>query len=318
MEKKILINNNSLKDSNSFKKLRKNFKENYDLYLFIVPAVLYFLIFHYGAMVGVVLAFKKYIAVEGIWGSPWVGFEYFEKFFTSYQFIQLLKNTLGLSIYRLIAGFPMPIILALMMNNIINKRYKKLVQTITYAPHFISVVVLVGILNVFLSPSTGLVNNIIEIFGGEPKFFMGESSWFKTLFVFSDVWQNVGWGSIIYLAALSGVDPTLHEAAIVDGATKLQRVFHIDLPSLKPTIIILLILNIGQIMNIGFEKVLLMQNHLNIETSQVISTYVYQVGLVNYQYSYATAIGLFNNVINCLLLISVNYISRRYSENSLW
>ncbi|WP_372516754.1 ABC transporter permease [Paenibacillus silviterrae] len=301
-----------------FKKSLFKVLRNYELYLLLFPTLLYFIIFHYIPIYGVQIAFKKFIASKGISGSPWVGFEHFERFFRSDQFLIVLKNTLGISLYELLVSFPVPIVLALMLNQLASEKFKKFVQTVTYAPHFISVVVVVGMLKLFLSPSTGLVNQIIALFGGESIFFLASVDWFKTLFIFSGVWQNAGWATIIYLAALAGVNPDLHEAAVMDGANKLQRVRHIDLPSIMPTIIILLILNIGHFMSVGYEKVYLMQNPLNLNASEVIQTYVYKTGLLNAQFSYSAAIGLFNSVVNFILLITVNQIAKRMKQTSLW
>ncbi len=296
----------------------KRMKGNYELYLFLLPTVVYFLIFHYGPMYGIQIAFKNFIAVEGIWGSPWVGIDHFQRFFNSFQFWTLLRNTLGLSVYGLAAGFPIPIILALLLNQLSSKKYKKIVQTVTYAPHFISTVVLVGTMFVFLSPRNGLVNHIIELFGGEPVFFMARPEWFQTLYVFSGIWQNAGWGTIIYLASLSGISPDLHEAAIMDGAGRIQRIWHIDLPGIMPTAVIILILNLGRIMGVGFEKAYLMQTALNLDSSEIIATYVYKVGLLNAQFSFSAAVGLFNAVVNLILLVSVNKIAKTIGETSLW
>ena len=293
-------------------------KKHWQLYVLILPAVLYFAIFCYGPMYGIQLAFKDYNALSGITGSPWVGFKHFERFFNSYQFGKLLKNTLTLSAMQLLLGFPLPIVLALCLNYARNAKFKKIVQTITYAPHFISIVVLVGMLNIFFSINGGLVNGLVTAFGHEPILFMGKESWFRPLFVGSGVWQNMGWNAIIYLAALSGVNPELHEAAVADGASKLQRVWHVDLPAIRPTIIIMLILNCGQLMGLGFEKAFLMQNSLNLGRSEIIATYVYKMGLLDAQYGFATAVGLFNSVINFILLITVNQISKKVSETSLW
>lgn len=268
-------------------------------------------------MYGVQIAFKDFYATEGIIGSPWVKFEHFERFFNSSFFWRLLKNTIILNAYQLLL-FPLPIILALSLNEIRNEAAKKWAQTITYAPHFISVVVVVGMLITFLNPETGLVNHIIKAFGGKPIAFMESANWFRHIYVWSGEWQHLGWNSIIYLAALAGVNPELHEAARVDGATRFQRIIHINIPSILPTIVILFILNIGRFMSIGFEKVLLMQNSLNASTSDIIQTYVYQVGLLEGDYSFAAAIGLFDSVINIILLVTVNYIARKTSENSLW
>jgi putative aldouronate transport system permease protein len=296
----------------------KSIFRNYELYLFLLPTFLYFVVFHYGPMYGVQIAFKDFRASDGIWGSPWVGFEHFRRFFSSYQFWSLLKNTLGISLYSLIAGFPAPIILALLLNQIPSRGFKRFVQTITYAPNFISTVVIVGMLLVFLSPRGGLVNALIGLFGFESVYFMARPEWFKTIYVLSGIWQGAGFGSIIYLAALSSIDPQLHEAAIVDGATKFQRIRYIDIPGIIPTAVILLILNAGRIMNVGFEKVFLMQTPLNLESSEIISTYVYKVGLVNAQFSFSSAVGLFRALINLVLIVSVNRVARSVGETALW
>lgn len=298
--------------------LVKSLRKNWDLYLLIVPVIAYYIIFHYIPMYGVQIAFKDFIASQGITGSPWVGLKHFERFFDSYYFWRLIKNTLGIGLYELAVGFPIPILLALMINEVRSERFKKTVQTVTYAPHFLSVVVLVGMLMMFLSPQHGIVNLIIQLFGGEPVSFMTEPGWFKTLYVFSGVWQQMGWSSIIYLAALSGIDPQLHEAAKVDGASRLHRIWHINIPGITPTIVILLILNIGSILGVGFEKVFLMQNSLNMESSDVISTYVYRSGIVGAQYSFSAAVGLFNAVINFGMLVIVNFIARKVGQTSLW
>ena len=297
---------------------KKSVIKNWDLYLLILPVIIYFIVFKYWPMYGVQIAFKDFIGNKGIWGSPWVGFKHFKRFFNSYYFTRLIANTLGMSLYSLLIGFPIPIVLALMMNEVKNDKFKKTVQTVTYAPHFLSNVVVVGMLIAFLSPRNGIVNQLRILVGGESIFFMGEPAWFKSLYVWSGVWQNAGWSSIIYMAALAGIDPELYEAAIVDGATKMQRLWNITLPGIVPTIIIMLILNLGSIMNIGFEKVFLMQNDMNMKASDVISTYVYRSGLLGAEYSFSAAVGLFNSVINFILLIAVNNISRRVGETSLW
>ncbi|MEK3723965.1 ABC transporter permease [Paenibacillus sp. FSL H8-0034] len=296
----------------------KSVRRNWDLYLLILPVVAYFIIFQYLPMYGVQIAFKDFMAVKGIGGSPWVGLKHFERFFNSYYAWRLVRNTVGLSLYQLVVSFPIPIILALLINEVRNSKFKRVVQTVTYAPHFLSTVVMVGLILVFLSPKNGMINLIIIALGGDPVYFMSESGWFKSIYVLSEVWQNAGWASIIYLAALSGIDPQLYEAAVVDGASKIKRIIYITIPCLMPTAIILLILNFGHVMSVGFEKVFLMQNNLNLESSEVISTYVYKNGLVGAQYSFSAAIGLFNSVINFALLIIVNSISKRVSQTSLW
>lgn len=296
----------------------KSLRKNWDLYLLITPVLAYFIIFHYFPMYGLQIAFKNFAAVKGIWGSPWIGFDHFRRFFDSYYFWRLIKNTVGISLYELAVGFPAPLILALMINEVRHKTFRRFVQTVTYAPHFLSTVVLVGMVLMFLSPQKGIVNHIIAFFGGHSISFMTEPAWFKTIYVFSGVWQSAGWGSIIYLAALAGIDPGLHEAAIIDGASRLRRIWHINLPGILPTIVILLILNLGNVMSVGFEKVYLMQNSLNKESSDVIATYVYQSGILGAQYSFSAAIGLFNSVVNFALLVGVNYIARKVNDTSLW
>lgn len=300
------------------KNLSKRIFDCWQLYLFVLPAIICLLLFSYVPMYGVQLAFRDYNPIMGITGSPWVGFEHFIRFFNSYQFKQLISNTLILSLYSLIVGFPIPIILALALNQVKNSKFKKFVQTVTYAPHFISVVVLVGMLGIFFSVNGGLVNQVVQLFGGEPKLFMGEVKYFRHMYVWSGIWQSMGWSAVIYLAALSGVSPELHEAATVDGATKLKRIWHIDLPTILPTIVTLLILNCGSVMSMGFEKAFLMQNPLNTEHSEIIATYVYKMGLINAEYGFSTAVGLFNSVINCILLISVNKISKKIGQDGLW
>lgn len=296
----------------------KEMRKEYQLYLFILPAIIYFIIFHYLPMYGVQIAFRKYTEVKGILGSTWIGFDNFRRFFSSYQFWRLMKNTLGLSFYSLIAEFPIPIILALLLNQVSNKKYKKFVQTVTYAPHFISLVVMIGMLQLFLSPTSGIVNHIIEMFGGKSIVFLAEPSYFKHMYVFSAVWQHTGWGAILYLATLASVGPELYEAAKVDGASKWQIVCNIDFPSILPTATIMLILNVGRLMNIGMQKALLLQNSINISASEIIPTYVYKMGIINAQFSYSTAIGLFNSIVNIILLVSVNKFAKKVSETSLW
>lgn len=293
-------------------------RKHWQMYLLLAPVIVYFIVFHYVPMYGVQIAFKDFIATKGITGSPWVGMKHFERFYQSYYFWRLIKNTLGIGLYQLLVGFPVPILLALMINEIRGKWFKKTVQTVTYAPHFLSTVVMVGILVIFLSPDTGMINHLIHAFGGEPISFLTEPGWFKSLYVFSGVWQQMGWSSIIYLAALSGVDPQLHEAARVDGASRLQRIWHVNLPCIMPTIVILLILNTGSILSVGFEKVFLMQNDMNLESSDVFATYVYRSGLLGAQYSFSAAVGLFSNIVNFILLVSVNFIARKAGNTSLW
>ena len=298
----------------------KCIKRDWRLYVFLLIPVAYILIFAYYPMLGIQIAFKKYSAVGGIWGSKWVGLANFQKFFKSYQFQRVLANTLRLSLYSLVFGFPVPILFALLANTVNSARYKKITQTIVNLPHFISVVVLVSMVNQVFGSRTGLYGLIgYALTGSYPPDLFADANSFQHLFIWSGVWQNFGWNAIIYIAALTSVSPDLHEAAQIDGASRLQRVIHIDFPSILPTIVIMLILRVGQIMNIGFEKTFLMQNSLNLARSEVISTYVYKQGLTGKtDFSYSTAINLFNSVINMVLIISVNWISRKVGETSLW
>lgn len=298
--------------------LNKAFKRHWQLYLLVIPPVLYFLIFKYIPMANAVIAFKDYNVVQGIWGSEWAGLKYFRLFFDNPSFWPLVKNTLVLSSYTLLVGFPIPIILALLLNEIRQGIFKRSVQMVTYAPYFISTVVIVSMLTLILSPRLGIVNDVLAIFGLESINFLGEPGMFRSVYVWSDVWQHTGYNAIIYIAALAGVNPELYEAAKVDGASRLQKILHIDIPSIMPVMVIILILNVGNIMAIGFEKVYLLQNPLNLATSEIIATYVYKVGLLNANFSFATAVGLFNSVINLILLLSVNTIAKRISNNSLW
>jgi len=299
-------------------KAKKIFKKNWQLYLMVLPVVTYFIIFHYVPMYGVQIAFKDFIPAKGITGSEWVGLKHFIRFFDGYYFWRIMKNTLGIGLFELLVGFPVPIILALMINEVRLKFFKRTIQTVTYAPHFLSTVVMVGMIIIFLSPDAGIINQVIRLFGGKEISFMTEPSWFKSVYVFSGIWQQMGWSSIIYLAALSGIDPQLHESAKVDGANRLQRIWHVNIPGIMPTIIILLILNTGSIVSVGFEKVFLMQNDLNLEASDVIATYVYRSGILSAQFSFASAVGLFSTVINFIMLITVNTIAKRVGQSSLW
>ena len=296
----------------------KMVRQHWPLYLFLLPTVIYFLLFRFYPLYGLQLAFKNYRAVDGIAGSPWVGLDNFRRFFSTADFGKLMGNTLSVSILTLIFTFPLPIILALLLNQLPSLKYKKLVQTTVYAPHFISTVVMVGMIFLFTSPSSGLINKIIEAFGGTAVHFTAEPGWFVPMYVISEVWQSTGWGSILYLAALSGVSPELHEAALVDGANKFQRVWHIDIPGILPTIVIMMILNAGKIMNVGFEKAYLMQTSLNIKASEIIATYVYKRGVLKSQISLSTAVGLFDSVVNMILVVSVNWISRKVTDSSLF
>ena len=302
------------------KSLGRRILRNYELYLFLLPAIIILIVLNYLPMFGIQIAFRDYKPYRGFWGSEWVGLKHFITFLSMPNFLNILKNTLVLSLYSLVAGFPLPIILAMALNLVPFKRFKKIVQTVTYAPHFISLVVIVGMINLLFAPSTGIIHNILTKWGlmeGNLEVLMSPEA-FPHLYVWSGVWVSIGWNSIIYLGALSGVDQSLHEAAIVDGATKLQRAIHIDLPTIMPTITLLLIMNAGSILSVGFEKVFLMQNAFNTSTSEVINTYVYKIGMVQGQYSLSTAIGLFNSVVEFILLVIVNRIAKKIGETSLW
>lgn len=305
--------------SGNRKQIVKLIKRNWLLYVFLIPAFLYVILFSYAPMYGLQIAFKDYRFSKGFSGSEWVGWKWFETFFNTPRFWEILKNTLRISIYSMIVSFPFPIILALCMNNTKNMKWKKFAQTITYMPHFISTVVLVGMMSVMFAPSSGVVNNVLSYFGASgTTYFMGKAEYFPHMYVWSGIWQSMGWGSIIYVAALAGVDPSLHEAAMIDGANKFKRVLHIDLPTIMPTVAIMLIMNCGKLLTVGYEKVYLMQNDLNITTSEIISTYVYKMGLTYQRYSYSTAIGLFNNVVSFIFLMIVNKIVSKLTGSGLW
>ena len=300
------------------KKWKKNLIYNWDLYIFLLPTLIYYAIFHYAPMYGLQIAFKSFKATKGIWGSPWVGLDNFAIFFRSAQFWDILSNTVVLSLESLVLGFFPPIILALMLNQVENEKFKKFVQGVTYAPHFISTVVMVSLLFCLLSTRNGIINRVIMFFGGEAVPFMRDAEYFRGTYIVSGIWQSMGFSAIIYIAALAGISSELHEAAIIDGASKWQRVLHIDIPGILPTITILLIMRSGSIMSVGFEKVFLMQTSLNLKRSQVISTYVYQVGLVDANFSFSAAVGFFNSIVNFIMIMLVNFISSKISETSLW
>lgn len=304
------------------KKKRKTIKEDiqrrWQLYLMLLLPVSWLIIFCYLPMGGIVIAFEDYSFRGGIFGSEWVGLKYFRQFFTNPDMMRILKNTLILSLYQLLATFPTPIILALALHIIGGKRFKKFMQSVTYAPYFISTVVLVGIVMQCLHLNVGIVNTFLDMIGLERIDFMGRASYFRHIFVWSTVWQSTGYSAIIYIAALGNVDQALVEASLIDGANRLQRIRIVELPALKPIITIQMILAIGNIMSLGFDKAILMQNNLNMPVSEIISTYVYKRGLRDMQYSFATAVGLFNSVVNFILLFVANKISQKFGETSLW
>lgn len=298
-------------------KIMKLLKKSGPLYVLLLPSIILLICFTYLPMYGLLIAFKDYSPVLGIWESPWVGFKHFIQYFNSYQFDITIKNTLNISLYSILVGFPLPIALAILCNQLRIGMFKKVFQVTTYLPHFISTMVMCGMILIFLSPSNGLISNLLSLIGIEMPNVLSKSSFFSSIYVWSDVWQHVGWDSIIYLAALSAINPTYYEAATMDGASKLQKILHIDLPLLLPTAMILLILRAGSLLSVGFEKVLLLQNPLNLAGSEVISTYVYKIGLQNFQYSLSTAIGLFNTVVNVIILLLVNWMSKKLTKTSL-
>ena len=291
---------------------------NWDLLFFCLPGIVLTIIYHYIPIYGVQIAFRNYKMKKGIWGSDWVGLKNFAKFFNSADWFVLVRNTLYLSLYSLAAGFPVAVILALMLNSFRHKRYRKVIQAVTYAPNFISTIVMCGMLILFLSPRVGVVNNVIRALGGETINFMAEVSMWRHIYVWSGVWQGMGWSSVIYFAALAGVSPEYHEAAIVDGATKFQRVLYIDLPFLAPTMTMLLIMNMGSVLSVGFEKAYALQNDLNLPVSDIIATYTYRRGIIDRDISYSSAVGLMNSLVNSVLLITVNFITGKLSDNALF
>ena len=297
---------------------KRKIKSNIPLYVLLFPSIILLIMFAYIPMLGLVIAFKDYSPANGILNSPWAGFKYFTQFFNSVQFGTTMMNTLKISIYSILVGFPLPILLALLCNHLRAGKFKKVFQVTTYLPHFISTMVMCGMIILFLSPNSGLIANIFKSLGWTMPNLLSKPDSFAGVYVWSDVWQHIGWDSIIYLAALSAIDPTYYEAATMDGASRMQKILNIDLPLLLPTAMILLILRAGSLLSIGFEKVLLLQNPLNLAGSEVISTYVYKVGMQNFQYSYSTAIGLFNTVVNLIILLSVNWFSKRYTKTGLF
>lgn len=299
------------------KKLRADWVRNRSLYALVLPVVIFYILFNYKPIYGAIIAFQDYVPRLGISGSEWVGLANFKRFFSDIYFGRLMKNTLLLSVYDILFGFPAPIILALLLNEIHNKFFKNVTQTITYLPHFISMIVVCGMLTDF-SLSTGLFNDIIEFFGGERHPLLQDPKLYRTIYIASGIWQQVGWGTIIYLSALAGVDSQLYEAAEIDGATKWKQTLHVTLPGIAPTIITMFILKIGKLMSMGYEKTILLYNPSTFETADIISSYVYRIGLLEQDWSYSTAIGLFNSVINFVLLILANKLSKKFSETSLW
>ena len=317
-------------DRSAGRSLWLRIRRNGGLYLLMIPAMIIFICFTYLPMYGIVIAFKNFKPARGILGSEWAGLRYFKKYFSSYMFSNTIRNTLVISIYTILVTFPLPILIALMCNQMYAKRFKKFFQVSTYLPHFISTVVMCGMIVLFLSPSSGVIPKLLGYIGVQTGDLMGKASAFSSIYVWTEAWQHVGWDSIMYIAALSAVDPQLYEAAVVDGCSpfrvlveivipnKWQKMRSIDIPLLMPTAVVLFILRAGSVMSVGFEKVYLLQNDLNISASEIISTYVYKMGLKSNQYSYSAAIGLFNNVVNFILLLSVNFIAGKMGDTSLF
>ena len=299
------------------RKVRKDWLRNRSLYLLMLPVIIFYVLFHYKPMYGALIAFKDYSPALGFADSPWVGLDNFVRFFDGIYFWRLLRNTVLLSFYNILFGFPAPIILALLLNEVKNEKFKRLTQTITYLPHFISMIVVAGMITNFCM-TTGLFNDIIEFFGGEASPLLQNPKYYRTIYVASSIWQQVGWGSIIYLSALSGVDSQLYEAAAIDGAGKWKQLLHVTLPGITPTIVIMLIMQVGRAMSMGHEKTILLYNSATYETADIISSYVYRIGLLEQDWSYSTAIRLFNSVINLVLIILANRVSKKLTETSLW
>ncbi len=301
-----------------FQQIIKHIKKDRQLLIIFMPCLLFYIIFRYGPMYGLIISFKKYSVFQGILKSPWVGFKYFEQFFTSPDFWMLTKNTFLLGVYSLLWTFPFPIIFALLLNEIRNQKFKKLVQTVTYLPTFLSIVIIASMVTDFLSPGHGIINTIIAALGFEKIYFMIRPEWFRTVYIASDIWANIGFGAIIYLAALAGVDPTLYEAGKIDGCNRFSATWYITLPSIMPTITTMFILRAGNMFRIGYEKILLLYNPTIYETADVFSTFVYRKGLLEFNFSYAAAVGLFESVIALIMIVLANKISSKLSENSLW
>lgn len=295
----------------------RDFKKNKYKYLLVLPVIAYFLIFHYKAMYGIIIAFKRYRASAGIEGSPWVGLYNFERFFHDIYFWRVLRNTLTISFLTLIFSFPAPILLALLINEVKVKWFKRTVQTISYMPHFIAMVVVCSLIQSFCQ-TNGVLNGIIVFFGGQRDNLLANKNYFYAIYIISGIWQSIGWNSIIYLAALSGIDQEQYEAARVDGAGRLKQMFYITLPGLLPTISMLLVLNLGSMLNVGYEKILLLYSELTYEVADVISTYVYRKGLIDSDFSFATAVGLFNSIINVIFLLTANRISKKMGQSGLF
>ncbi|MCU6797762.1 ABC transporter permease subunit [Paenibacillus sp. WQ 127069] len=308
---------NVIKKTNWRKFLLNDLIRNKLLYVMMLPALIYYIIFHYGPMYGAIIAFKEYTPSNGIMNSEWVGLANFQDFFSGFYFWRIFKNTLLISLYSLIFGFPAPILLALFINELRSQGFKRIVQSVTYMPYFISLIVVCGIIKDFTN-SGGLINTLVSYFGSDGKTMLQNPNYFRPIYILSEIWQHFGWESIIYLAALSGIDQEQYEAARIDGAGRWRQMLNITIPGILPTITILLILRMGNLLNVGFEKIILLYNPSIYETADVIASYVYRKGLIEFNWSFSAAVGLFNSLINLVLLVTANYISRKTSENSLW
>lgn len=319
MQKSLIVNSRLKPNENAlWTKTKNELYKNKHIYIMALPVIIYYLIFHYLPMFGVVIAFKKYDIAKGVFGSEWVGFKHFADFFSSMYFPRLMKNTLLISLYDLFWNFPAPIVFALLLNEIKKQRFKRVVQTISYLPHFISLVVICGMITDFFSVN-GIMTRLLQLLGGENINYLSHSRYFRTIYVGTNVWQSIGWSSIIYLAALSGIDQQLYEAAVIDGAGRFKQMLHVTLPGIMPTITILLIMRIGQVMSVGYEKIILLYNSGTLETADVISSFVYRRGLgESFQYSYTTAVGLFQSIINLILLFAANGFSNKFNGSGLF
>lgn len=308
----------SVENKQSFnRRLKTDIRKNYRYYLLLLPVLAYYLIFYYKPMYGAIIAFKDYRPALGVWDSPWVGFQHFKTLFQSPDFPVIVKNTLIMSISSIVFVFPSSIILALLFNEIRQKQFKSVVQSVAYLPHFISLVVVCGMIKTFVARG-GIIQQLVETFGGPSSGLLNSPEYFVPIYIISEIWQSIGWGSIIYVAALSGIDQSLYEAAKIDGASRWKQVIHVTIPSIMPTIIIMFILKMGSVFNVGYEKIILLYNENILETSDVINSYVYRVGLTRQSWSYTSAVGIFNSIINFIIIIVVNKMSAKYSETSLW
>lgn len=304
--------------NNSFKqRFLRDFKLNRLLYIMMIPVILYYVVFHYAPMYGAIIAFKDFSPMKGIIGSDWVGLQHFRDFFSSYYFWRILSNTIIISVYSILFMFPAPILLALLINEVRNQSFKRIVQTFSYMPYFISLVVICGMITDFTN-SNGVINTLFSWLGYDGTAMLQKPGLFRPVYILSEIWQKIGWESIIYIAALAGIDQEQYEAARIDGASRLKQMLHITLPGILPTITIMFILRMGNMLNVGFEKIILLYNPVTYETADVISSFVYRKGLLEFGWSYSSAVGLFNSVVNLILLISANYISRRVNKTSLW